>query len=258
MKIISVSNQKGGVGKTTCAVNIGAGLVRLRQSVLLIDLDPQAHLTYSLGIQADNLDRTVYDLLKGQASVEDILIDREQLKIVPASLTLSGASLELSNVAGREVLLREALESLKGFDWVLIDCPPSLGLLTLNAFTSAHEVYIPLQAEFLAMQGMSKLLRAIEIVKKRLNQRLRVTGIIATRFDARRRLNREVLSKIRERFGSTVFDTIIRENIALAEAPSYGKTIYDYSPNSYGAEDFMRLSHEIIQRNNRARIPKRS
>jgi len=156
--------------------------------------------------------------------------------------------MELSSLPGREFLLREVLSGTKGYDYILIDCPPSLGLLTLNALTTAQEVYIPLQTEFLALQGLSKLLETVDVVKKRLNNCVEVTGIIATRYDRRKNLNREVVSKIKEYFGSKVFNTIIRENISIAEAPSYGKSIYDYKDNSYGAEDYLNLCREIVKR----------
>ncbi len=260
--IIALINQKGGVGKTTSVINIGAGLTMLAKQVLLIDLDPQAHLTYSLGIQAHELDKTIYEVLKNEATVKEVIIERNCsfvgnapegtgkycLSVIPSTLDLSGAEIELSGVAGREFLLKEALNKLRGFDYVLIDCPPSLGLLTLNALTTAQEVYIPLQTEFLALQGMSKLLQTVEIVKKRLNKGLEITGIIGTRFDGRKKLNKEIAEKIKKYFGNKVFNTLIRDNIALAEAPSFGKTIYEYKPDSYGAEDYIKLCREIIER----------
>ncbi len=260
--IIALINQKGGVGKTTSVINIGAGLTMLAKQVLLIDLDPQAHLTYSLGIQAHELHKTIYEILKGVATVKDALIERSYnfvgnshektgkyfLSIIPSTLDLSGAEIELSGIAGREFLLKEALNKFEGFDYVLIDCPPSLGLLTLNALTTAQEVYIPLQTEFLALQGMSKLLQTVEIVKKRLNKGLEITGIIGTRFDSRKKLNKEVVEKIKDYFGDKAFNTLIRDNIALAEAPSFGKTIYEYKSDSYGAEDYLKLCKEIIER----------
>jgi len=248
MRKIALVNQKGGVGKTTSTINIGAGLTKLKKRVLLIDLDPQAHLTYSLGIKAHELSRTIYDLLKGEVSTQGILVERDGITVIPSSLDLSGAEIELSGIAGREFLLKEALNEGKEFDYVLIDCHPSLGILTLNALTTAQEVYIPLQTEFLALQGMSKLLQTVDTVRKRLNKSLEVTGVIGTRFDSRKKLNNEVVGKIREYFGGKVFNTLIRDNIALAEAPSFGKTIFEYRPKSYGAEDYLSLCREIIKR----------
>ena len=248
MRTIAIANQKGGVGKTTSTLNIGAGLALLRKKVLLIDLDPQAHLTYSMGILAHELTQTVYQVLKGEATVEDVTLDLDELKLIPSTLDLSGAEMELSGLPGREFLLREAIDRPRGFDFILVDCPPSLGLLTLNAFTTVKEVYIPLQMEFLALQGMGKLLQTVEVVKKRLNRELSVTGVIGTRFDARKTLNREVEDKIKAHFGDRVFTTMIRENISLAEAPSFGKSIFEYRPDSHGAEDYLALCREIITR----------
>ncbi len=248
MKIIALINQKGGVGKTTSAINIGAGLKQLGQKVLLVDLDPQAHLTYSLGIVAHDQEKTVYQLLKGETTLDQTIIERDGLKIIPSILDLSGAEVELSSVAGREFLLREALSSLRGFDYVLLDCPPSLGLLTLNALTTANEVFIPLQTEYLALSGLSKLIQTIEIVQKRLNDNLLISGIIATRYDGRKKLNNEVVEKIKGYFGEKLFPTLIRDNISLAEAPSFGKTIFEYKPDSYGAIDYLNLCREILNR----------
>ncbi len=249
MKIITLTHQKGGVGKTTSTLNIGAGLSKLGKKILLIDLDPQAHLTYSLGIEAHKLDNTVYELLKGEAILKEVLRDRGELKVIPSKLDLAGAEIELSGIAGREFLLREALEGLSGLDYAFIDCPPSLGLLTLNALTTAHEIYIPLQSEFLALQGLSKLLQTVEVVQKRLNKGLKITGIIATRYDQRKRLNQEVIAKLNEYFGQDkLFKTAIRDNVSLAEAPSFGQTIFEYKPDSYGALDYLNLSKEILER----------
>ncbi|MCU0822696.1 MAG: AAA family ATPase [Spirochaetes bacterium] len=248
MRIITVSNHKGGVGNTTTAVNIGAGLAMLEKKVLLIDLDPQAHLTYSLGIQAHELEKTVYELLKGELKFADVLIKKEKLDIIPASLNLSSADVELANTPGRERLLVSALEGVSSYDYIILDCPPSLGLLTLNALTTSKEVFIPIQAEYLALQGMSKLLQLVDIVKDRLNSELEITGIIGTRFDNRKKLNHEVIDKIREYFHEKLFKTLVRENIALAEAPGFGQDIFEYNPRSHGAVDYLNLCREIIEK----------
>jgi chromosome partitioning protein len=240
MKIIALMNQKGGVGKTTSTVNIGAGLNKLGKKVLLIDLDPQANLTYSLGIQGHDLRKTIYELLKGQISTSDVIVEKNGLQVIPASLDLSGA--------GREFLLRESLTKLSDLDYVLLDCPPSLGLLTLNSLVAADEVYIPVQSEFLALQGMSKLLQTVEIVQKRLNPSLEITGIIGTRYDSRKTLNKEVVQKIQSYFGAKLFKTLIRDNVALAEAPSHGQDIFAYKSDSNGAEDYLKLCKEILKR----------
>jgi len=245
---IALINQKGGVGKTTSTINLGAGLAMLGKAVLLVDLDPQSHLTYGLGIQAHELDYTVYEVLKGEVAAQEVILKRDRLEVLPSSLNLSAAEVELSGMAGREFLLKEALADLPPHDFVLLDCPPSLGLLTLNALTAAQEVYIPLQTEFLALQGVSKLIDTVNVVKKRLNPGLTITGIIGTLYDGRKNLNREVVEKIREYFSDRLFDTLIHDNVALAEAPSFGQTIFEYRPDCRGAQDYLALSQEAVGR----------
>ncbi len=248
MRVIAIVNQKGGVGKTTSAINIGTGLTQCEQTVLLVDLDPQAHLTCSLGVPAHELHGTVYEVLKGEAPIDEVFIRTHNLTVLPSSLALSGVDIEFAAIPGREYLLREAFSTLKGFDYVLLDCPPSLGQLTLNALTTATEVYIPLQTEFLALQGMSALLQTVEIVKNRLNPALEVTGIIGTRYDRRKNLSKDVVEKIRDYFGAMLFSTLIRDNVSLAEAPSFGQDIFAYRPDSHGAEDYRHLCQEIMTR----------
>jgi chromosome partitioning protein len=220
----------------------------LGKSVLLVDLDPQAHLTYGLGIPAHELEYTVYEVLQGEATAQEAIVRRDRLEVLPSSLSLSAAEVELAGMAGREFLLKEALAGLPARDFVLLDCPPSLGLLTLNALTAAQEVFIPLQTEFLALQGMSKLIDTVNVVKQRLNPNLTISGIIGTQFDARKNLNREVVEKIREYFADKLFDTLIHDNVALAEAPSYGQTIFEYRPGCRGAQDYLALSQEAVAR----------
>lgn len=250
MRIIAVANQKGGVGKTTSTVNIGSGLSKLGKKCLLIDLDPQANLTSSSGFKPHELKITIYQLLKNEANLADVLLkSKNGYSLIPASLELSGAEIELSGIAGRELLLKEAIEeNTSKFDYILIDCPPSLGILTLNAFTTANEVFIPLQAEYLATQGMSKLFQTIEIVKKRLNRKIEITGIIATLYDSRKKLNREVIEMVIGHFEDKLFNTYIRDNVSLAEAPSHGQDIFRYKKDSSGAIDYMALSQEILKR----------
>lgn len=246
-KVISISNHKGGVGKTTSTINIGSGLAALGNRVLLIDLDPQANLSQSLGITHPG--STIYGALRGEYALEPIEVFKD-VDVVPSSLDLSGAEVELSAEAGREYILKELLEPLRAsYDYILIDSPPSLGLLTINAFTASDEVLIPLQAEFLALQGLAKLLEVIEKIKKRLNKALEVGGVFITQYDSRKVLNRDVASTIEAHFKEKLFKTRIRANVALAEAPSVGRDIYTYAPKSKGAEDYFSLSKEVNKRN---------
>ena len=247
-RIIALVNHKGGVGKTTSVISIGSGLCALGKNTAVIDLDPQAQTTCGIGIKTHDNTGTVYELLKGEVPVECVIQNRGKLKVIPSSLNLSGAEIEFSGLAGREYLLKENLQYLDSAEFVLIDCAPSLGLLTLNALVAADEVFIPVQCEYLALQGMSKLLETIDIVKKRLNKKLAVTGVICTRYDSRKNLNKEVVGKIHEYFGEKVFDTLIRENVSLAEAPGFGKSIFEYKPESTGAEDYLALCKEILAR----------
>lgn len=245
-KVISLLNHKGGVGKTTSVINIGAGLAQLGRKVLLVDLDPQANLTVSLGIPRQPV--TIYECMRGESELEPYQL-KENVDVVMSTLDLSGAELELINEAGREYILRELFEPVKEeYDYIIIDCPPSLGLLTLNALAASDYVYIPLQTEFLALQGLAKIKQVIDKVKFRLNRKLDIGGVIGTMYDGRKILNRDVMETIKKYFGEKVFDTLIRDNVALAEAPSQRKDIFEYSPSSIGAEDYMNLCKEIIQR----------
>lgn len=246
MKTIAFTNQKGGVGKTTSTVNIGAGLCRQGKKVLLVDLDPQANLTYSLRKSSNRLENSIYDVLKGRVNPEEAIISHNGFDIMPSSIDLSGAEMEFANEPARETLLKNSLGDFsKEYDYVLIDCPPNLGLLTLNAFTAVKEIFIVLQSEYLALHGLSKLMDVIQVVKERLNPEIEITGIICTLFDGRKNLNKEVVDHIKDYFGDKVFDTLIRDNVALAEAPSHHKTIFEYAPDSYGAEDYNALAREI-------------
>ena len=250
MRIIAFTNQKGGVGKTTSVVNIGAGLARSGKKVLLIDLDPQANLTASLGFDVEALEETIYDLLLGKASVDSITLPKNDFFILPSSLDLSGAEIALASVVGRETILKRSLAKTKGYDYILIDCPPSLGLLTLNAFTTAQEIIIPVQTEFLSLRGMRKLLETIEVVRERLNDNLSITGIIATLYDGRKSLHKEAIGKLQEHFGEKMFKTFVRDTVALAESQSFGEPIFNYKSNSYAAEDYTALCTEILTRTN--------
>jgi len=245
-KIISLLNHKGGVGKTTSTINIGAGLVELGKKVLLIDLDPQANLSLSLGIPRQP--NTIYEALRGESELEPFNF-RENFDVVMSTLDLSGAEMELINEAGREYILKELFEPIKDdYDFIIIDCPPSLGLLTLNALAASDFVYIPLQTQFLALQGLAKIKQVIDKVKFRLNKNLEIGGVIATMYDSRKILNRDVVDTIKKYFGEKVFDTLIRDNVSLAEAPSQRTDIFNYNRSSIGAQDYMSLCHEILVR----------
>ena len=252
MKIIAFTNQKGGVGKTTTAACLGAALTDRGKKVFLIDMDPQGNLTVSFGLKAHELNATVYEVLKEQATISEAAVDIERpggnLKLLPANLTLSAAETELSSKPGREFLLKEALHSYnEAFDYILIDCPPSLGLLTINALVAAGGYIIPLASEFLALYGTSQLLEVVEVVRKRINPELALTGVVITQFDSRKLHSREIVEQIKEFFGDRVFDTVIRSNVSLTEAPSFGQDILTYKPNSPGAEDYSSLADELLK-----------
>jgi chromosome partitioning protein len=254
MRKIAVINQKGGSGKTTTVVNTGYYLAEMGKSVLLVDLDPQAHTTIHLGFEPPQIKKSLYDLLVNQTPLSDVLAHTpyKNLDLLPSKIDLASAEIELVNEVGREIILREILKKNKvKYDYVIIDCPPSLGLLTLNALTTAKEVFIPIQAEFFALEGLTKLFQTIKIVKERVNPELDITGIIITMYDKRKNICRDVEKKVEEHFKDKVFKTRIRENVRLAEAPSYGKPIGEFDSNSYGAEDYKKLVKEIIKQEKR-------
>jgi chromosome partitioning protein len=244
--IISLLNHKGGVGKTTSAINIGAGMVELGKKVLLVDLDPQANLTLSLGIPRQK--STIYENIKGEGELEPFTV-KPGMDVITSSLDLSGAEMEMINEAGREYILRELFEPvMDAYDYIIIDCPPSLGLLTLNALTCSRMVFIPLQTEFLALQGLAKIKQVIDKVRFRLNKDLEIGGVLPTMYDARKVLNRDVVETILKYFGEKVFKTYIRDNVALAEAPAQRMDIFSYQPKSVGAQDYLNLCQEILVR----------
>ncbi|ARM30973.1 ParA family protein [Prosthecochloris sp. HL-130-GSB] len=243
--ILVFSNHKGGVGKTTSTLNIGAAMSRKGRKVLLIDMDPQANLTRSLAIEDPG--KTIYHALRGDENIEPVKISTK-LHIVPSSLDLSATEIELSSETGREYILSELLQPLTSdYDHILIDCPPSLGLLTINALAAATHVFIPIQAEFLALDGLTKLLDVIGKIKKRINNRLDVSGIFITQYDKRKILNRDVAGAISRHFREKALTTTIRNNVALAEAPGTGQHIFDYNAKANGAEDYNALCREILR-----------
>lgn len=248
-RIIAITNQKGGSGKTTTTVNLGTCLAGLGKKILLVDIDPQAHTTTHLGFKPHEIEITIYDVLINSQPVDKTITKTlvKKLDILPSNVNLSGAEIELVNIVGRENILKDRIKGLNGkYDYILIDCPPSLGILTLNALNTAQELFIPIQAEFFALEGMTKLLQTIKVVKERLNRELEISGIILTMFDGRKNICRDVTQKVEEFFKEKVFKTRIRDNVKLAEAPSYGQPVILYAPRSYGSLDYQELAKEVL------------
>jgi chromosome partitioning protein len=248
-RITAVANQKGGVGKTTSAINIAASLAAAGKNVLLVDTDPQANSTSGLGLDKDNLNGSIYDLYTDSKTIEEITTGTclEQLKIISSNIELIGAELELSSKEGRETLLRHALEKVRHqYDYIFIDCPPSLSLLTLNGLVAADSLLIPMQCEYFALEGISMLLRTYELIKDSFNPALEIEGILLTMFDGRNSLANQVSDELKKHFGDKVYKTIIPRNVTLAEAPSYGKPVILYDIRSKGAQSYLELAKEII------------
>lgn len=249
-KIIAITNQKGGVGKTTTSVNLSACIAKLGKKVLLIDMDPQGNASSGLGIDKDNLELCFYDVLINGMTMNDVIVPTalKKLKIAPASIDLAGAGVELVNLPKREHILKKALKEVKDdYDFIFIDCPPSLDLLTLNAMTAADGVLIPIQSEFYALEGVSQLINTVNLVKKSLNEKLEVEGVLLTMFDGRTNLSIQVADEVKKFFTTKVYKTIIPRNVRLSEAPSYGEPIIIYDPKSKGAEVYMKLAKEVIK-----------
>ncbi len=250
--VVAIANQKGGVGKTTTAVNLAASLAAAERRTLLIDADPQGNATSGIGLDRRGLERSLYNALMGDLSLRDVMrrnVSFTTMDVVPATQDLVGAEIELVNKPGRETAMREALQSCRDdYDFVLIDCPPSLGLLTLNMLTAADSVLIPIQCEYYALEGLSQLLNTIKLVQQNFNTDLTITGVLLTMYDARLNLSRQVAAEAKEYFGGQVFETIVPRNVRIAEAPSFGKPILLYDVQSVGSKSYLALAQEFIRR----------
>jgi chromosome partitioning protein len=248
-KIIAIANQKGGVGKTTTSVNLGASLAFIGKRVLLVDVDPQGNATSGIGIEKSEVSQCIYDILVDDVEAREVIKPTavENLYVIPATIQLAGAEIELVPTISREVRLKRALEDVKDqFDYIIIDCPPSLGLLTLNALTASDAVLIPVQCEYYALEGLSQLLNTVRLVQKHLNQDLRIEGVLLTMLDARTNLGIQVIEEVKKYFQDKVYKTIIPRNIRLSEAPSHGQSIITYDPKSRGAEVYLDLAKEVV------------
>jgi chromosome partitioning protein len=262
-RVIALANQKGGVGKTTTAINLGTALAAIGEEVLIVDLDPQGNASTGLGIDRKTRDRSTYDLLVGEAGLADVAIPTAvpRVSIAPSTLDLLGVELEIANSPDRTFRLRKALATAsegdssraRNYTYVLVDCPPSLNLLTINAMAAAHSILVPLQCEFFALEGLSQLLRTVEQVKQSLNPELSIHGIVLTMFDSRNNLSGQVVADVRAHMGDAVYDTIIPRNVRVSEAPSYGKPVLLYDFKSSGSQAYLRLAAEIIQRERQLR-----
>lgn len=248
-RIIAITNQKGGVGKTTSTVNLGASLAALGNKVLLVDIDPQGNATSGVGVEKGVLDECVYNLLVDNIDVKTVIVETayENLSIIPATIQLAGAEIELVSTMSREHQLKKSLEQVKNdYDYILIDCPPSLGLLTINALTASDSLIIPVQCEYYALEGLSQLLNTVRLVQKHLNKTLMIEGVLLTMLDARTNLGIQVIEEVKKYFQDKVFKSIVPRNIRLSEAPSHGKPITAYDPKSKGAEVYLELAKEVM------------
>lgn len=250
-RTIAIANQKGGVGKSTTAINLSSCLAELGQKVLTIDMDPQGNTTSGLGVEKNEIENTVYELLLGESSAADctIALEYENVSLIPSNVNLAGAEIELIGVEGKEYVLKNAIEQVKSqYDYIIIDCPPSLNMLTINAMTTADTVLVPIQCEYYALEGLSQLMHTIELVQERLNSDLEIEGVVFTMYDARTNLSLQVVENVKSILKQNIYKTIIPRNVRLAEAPSYGMPINYYDKKSTGAESYRLLAEEVIHR----------
>lgn len=251
-RVIAIANQKGGVGKTTTTINLSACLAELGKKVLVIDTDPQGNATSGLGLDKNECENTVYDLVLDQCTIKESMYtvnDIDNLTVIPSNVDLAGAEIELLGITDKEYILKNAVDYIKDdFDYVIIDCPPSLNMLTINAMTTADTVLVPIQCEYYALEGISQLIHTIDLVQQRLNSKLKIEGVVFTMYDARTNLSSDVVDTVKNNLNATVYQTIIPRNVRLAEAPSHGLPINLYDPKSTGAESYRNLAKEIIGR----------
>ncbi|MBK6642398.1 MAG: ParA family protein [Bacteroidetes bacterium] len=258
-KIIAIANQKGGVGKTTTAINLAASLAVLEYKTLLVDADPQANSTSGVGFDPRNVKTSIYECIVNDVNPRDIILSTTtpNLYLLPSHIDLVGAEIEMINLPNRERMMKQVLDTIRDdYDFIIIDCSPSLGLVTINALTAANSVIIPVQCEYFALEGLGKLLNTIKIVQTRINQELEIEGILLTMYDTRLRLSNQVVEEVKTHFQQMVFDTIIQRNTKLGEAPSFGETIIMHDAFSKGAINYLNLAREILQKNNMTEIPK--